>query len=85
MIPALRPRIANPFGGAVILNDDTARSATPLKAILILWLVGNALLFFLVSLPPDGPIAALMPDFILSARGWALPFFTGTPSNQLFQ
>lgn len=45
------------------------------RLALVAWMGASAFLFFLVTLSPDGPIAAAMPEFVLQLRTVAFNFF----------
>jgi hypothetical protein len=47
----------------------------PAKLFLVAWMVAAVMLFVVVSLSPEGPVAAAAPRFLLQAREWLLPFF----------
>jgi hypothetical protein len=38
-------------------------------------MMANVMVFVIVSLSPEGIIAAAAPQFLLQAREWLLPFF----------
>lgn len=45
------------------------------RLALVAWMFAAVILFFLVTLSPDGPIAAAMPDFVLRLRSVVFQFF----------
>jgi len=47
----------------------------PEKLLLVAWMMANVMVFVIVSLSPEGIIAAAAPQFLLQAREWLLPFF----------
>jgi len=47
----------------------------PLKILLLVWMGADAFIFIAVSISPDWPIAAVLPEFVLRARTLLLPFF----------
>lgn len=47
----------------------------PAKLLLVAWMMAAVMLFVIVSLSPEGAIAAAAPRFLLQAREWLLPFF----------
>lgn len=44
------------------------------RLALVAWMGAAVFLFFLVTLSPDGPIAA-MPEFVIQLRAVVFPFF----------
>ncbi len=46
-----------------------------LKLGLVAWMAAMTLMFVAVSLPTDGPVALIAPEFLLQARALLLPFF----------
>ena len=50
-------------------------SAT-VKAILFAWMIAVGFVFVAVSMSADGPVAAVMPDWILRLRILLLPWFS---------
>jgi hypothetical protein len=47
----------------------------PAKLLLVAWMMATVMVFVIVSLSPEGTIAAAVPRFLLQAREWLLPFF----------
>lgn len=45
------------------------------RLTLVAWMGASVFLFFLVTLSPDGPIAAAMPEFVMQLRTAAFNFF----------
>lgn len=45
------------------------------RLALVAWMGAAVFLFFLVTLSPDGPIAAAMPEFVIQLRAVVFPFF----------
>ena len=53
-------------------HPDITASA---KLVVIIWMAGAAVVFVLVSMSAEGPVAAAVPQFLLQAREVLLPFF----------
>ena len=47
----------------------------PLKVLLLVWMGANAFVFVAVSISPDWPLAAVLPEFVLRARTFLLSLF----------
>jgi hypothetical protein len=47
----------------------------PVKLAIILWMFATATVFVLISISPEGLVAAAMPQFALQAREALLSFF----------
>ena len=47
----------------------------PIKLLLLAWMGANAFVFVAVSISPDWPLAAVLPEFLLRTRAWLLPLF----------
>ena len=66
----------NPEAQAVNRPDQEGlRMKLPIKLLLLAWMGANALVFVAVSISPDWPLAAVLPEFLLRTRVWLLPLF----------
>ena len=50
------------------------------KVCAIAWMITCVLVYFVVTVPVESPIAAALPDFVWQLRAAVLPFFYSEPT-----